>query len=180
MANTTPPIYTAVHQEEILIEDNDLQSLNEETYRKIGQNNNWLIDLRPIGSIIFTNDNQPGGGTPDPRIWKECDGSEIVNPESPLRSIGVNQNTVPNFKKRFLRFSSDSTTNPVGGTNEHNLSHNHSTGGPSSSGGGIEKDDDDDRRRRVSHGHAIATQYSNPTTIDSPDAFYCNAYMKVV
>ena len=178
MAITTPPIFTGVHEEEIIQESSELQSFTEETYLKIAQNNNWLIDLRPIGSIAFININQQGGGTPDPNIWQECNGSEITNPNSPLRSIGINQNFVPDMRDTYLRCHSGATGNPQGGSQDHNLAHSHNTGGPSATGGGME--DKGDRRFRVNHNHAVATQYSNPTYFDAPAYIQYIAYMKIV
>lgn len=174
----TPVIYTPVHQEEIIQDNTRLQSFTEETYRKIGQNNNWLIDLRPVGTIIFVNVNQDGGGAPDNQIWQPCDGSEIVNPDSPLRSIGVNQNFVPDLRDRYLRCAGSDVGNNVGGSQDHNLQHTHTTGAPSAVGGRLE--DKGDRRYRTAHTHAIATQYNNPTTFDSPAYNYSIAYMKIV
>lgn len=173
----TPSIFTGVHEQEI-VDNVALQSLTEETYKKISLNNNWLIDLKPIGSIIFIEVNQPGGTVPDSNVWQECNGSEIVHPNSPLRSIGVNQNFVPDLRDRYLRISNDSTTNPKAGSQDHNLAHSHSTGGPSAVGPGLQKKGD--RRYRVPHNHAVAAQYNNPTTIDSPAFYKFIAYIKIV
>jgi hypothetical protein len=177
MAIETPQIFTPVHQEEIY-QDDKFQSFNEETYKKICLNNNWLIDLRPIGSILFVNINQEGSEIPDPSVWQECDGSEITNPNSPLRSIGAYQNFTPDMRDRYIKFADSEIGNPQGGSQNHNLAHNHTTGGPSSVGPGIEEKGD--RRYRVSHTHSIASQYSNPTTLDSPAYVYSIAYMKIV
>lgn len=177
MAIETPVIFTGVHEEEIL-QNNELQSLTEEVYRKIGYNNNWLIDLKPIGSIIFTDINQVGSTVPSTDVWQECNGSEIVNPNSPLRSIGVNQNFTPDLRDRYLRISDDLSTNPQGGSQEHNLQHTHNTGGPSHIGGSM--DEKGDRNIRVPHNHAVAVQYSNPTVLTSPAFYKCIAYIKII
>lgn len=174
----TPSQYTGVHEEEIVQNGNELQSFTEETYRKIGLNNNWLIDLRPVGTIAFININQAGGGPPDPNIWQECNGSEITNPNSPLRSIGVNQNFVPDLRDRYLRAAASTFGNTQAGSQEHNLQHNHATGFPSSVGPGME--DKGDRNYRVPHTHSIAVQYNNPTVFNSPAYVHYIAYMKVV
>jgi hypothetical protein len=122
---------------------------------------------------------QIGGGTPDPNVWQFCDGSEITNPNSPIRSIGLNQRFTPDMRRKFPRVANNLTTNPIGGTWDHNLNHNHggSTGGPSAIGGGMDKKGD--RRRRDVHSHSIPAQYNNPTTIEKPAYITYNAYMKI-
>lgn len=173
----TPSIFTPIHEEEV-IQDNKLESFSEEFYKKVALNNNWALDLRPVGTIIFVNINQEGGGIPDLTIYQECNGSEITNPNSPLRSIGINQNFVPNFSDRYLRFSDDLNTNPEGGSQEHNLMHNHATGFPNTQGGAM--GDKGSRRYRIPHTHSVAQQYVDPTVIDSPAFVGYIAYIKVV
>jgi len=173
----TPSQFTPVHEEEIY-DDGKLQSFSEEFYKKLGANNNWLVDLRPVGTVIFINVNQLGGGVPAPSLFQQCDGSEIVNPNSPLRSIGVNKNYTPNMKDRYVRFTNSVSGNPQGGTQNHNLKHAHSTGMPSAVGPGLEKKGD--RRYRVPHTHHISEQYDNPTRLDSPAYIYLIPYMKIV
>lgn len=170
---TTPQQFTPTHKEEIFYES----PINEETLKKIIFNNNWLLDLNPIGAIVYIQTNQAGGGTPDPSIYQFCDGSEITNPNSPIRSIGLNQRFVPNIRARFPRVSNTLNTNGMGGSWNHNLNHAHSTGGPSAIGGTI--DTKGDRRRRDIHSHSISAQYSNPTTIEKPAYITYNAYMKI-
>lgn len=97
---TTPQQFTKTHKEEVFYEN----SINEETIKKIIYNNNWLLDLVPIGSIVYIQTNQIGGGTPDPNVWQFCDGSEIVNPNSPIRSIGLNQRFTPDMRSRFPEY----------------------------------------------------------------------------
>lgn len=178
MAIVTPPVYTGVHEEELIQNSSELQSFSEETYLKIAQNNNWLIDLRPIGTISFIEVNIDGGGTPDSSIWQECNGSEITNVNSPLRSIGINNNFVPDLRDRYIRCHSGDTGNPQAGSQIHNFQHDHLSGGPSSVGPGLEEKGD--RNYRIVHGHPIAIQYPVSNFFDSPAFVYTIAYMKVV
>ena len=178
MSIDTPSQYTGVHEEEVIQSGDQLQSFTEETYLKMAQNNNWLIDLRPIGTIMFINVNQLGGGAPSPLIWQECNGSEIVNSDSPLRSIGLNTNFTPDLRDRYLKCHTGEVGNPQLGSQDHDLAHNHATGAPSAVGSGLENKGD--RRHRVSHTHAVAVQYNNPTVFDSPAFVNMIAYMKVV
>jgi hypothetical protein len=177
MAIVTPPIFTGLHEEEIL-ENSRLLSFNEEFYKKLGLNNNWLIDLRPVGSICFINVNQLGGSVPDTSVWQQCNGSEITNPNSPIRSIGINRRYTPDFRDRYLKIHPTAIGNTMDGTQTHLLQHNHSTGYPSSVGSGLE--DKGDRHRRVAHTHNIAVQYEEETIFDSPAYIYLIPYMKVV
>ena len=144
---TTPPVYSPVHKEEVDYKN----PTTEEAIKKIIANNNFLLDLSPIGTIIFINTNQYGGGQPNFALWQICDGSEITNPNSPIRSIGLNQRFTPNLKDRYLKGANASNLNPTGGSQLHNLAHGHSTGGPSAEGGGMQ--DKGDRRRRETHDH---------------------------
>lgn len=178
----TPPIFTPTHIEEIT-RGGATEPFNEETITKLIQNQNWALDLRPIGTIILHNINQPDSTPPDPEVYQQCDGSEITNPDSPLRSIGINQNFVPDLRDRYIQVHNQQTGNPLTGSQEHSLRHDHSVGGrininPQT---GIEEDDKDDRRYTPSsHSHDMATQYPNPTIFDAPAFVYYVAYMKIV
>nr|MCH9665274.1 hypothetical protein [Gammaproteobacteria bacterium] len=106
----TPDIFTPIHQEE-LIQNGELVPFSEELSRKIGLNFNWLIDAKPIGSIIFVNTEQSSVEAinliPSTSAWQECNGGEITHPNSPLRSIGEQRNYTPNPAGRYIRVSSD-------------------------------------------------------------------------
>jgi hypothetical protein len=170
----TPPINTPIHD----IETDYQSSINEETLHKMIVNNNWLLDLRPIGTIVFINTNQPGSSTPDSSVYQICDGSEIVHPLSPIRSIGLHQRFTPDLRGKYPRGANDWTTNPIGGTWDHNVEHAHSTGGYSSLGSTITADKGD-RSRRDQHTHSIGNSLSNPVTIETPAYIVYNAYMKI-
>jgi hypothetical protein len=170
----TPQQYTPVHNEEVAYQ----ATINEETIKKIIYNNNWLLDLMPLGSIVALQTNQPGGGTPDPNIYQFCDGSEITNSNSPIRSIGLNQRFVPDLRAKFPRAANNLLTNPISGTWEHNLAHGHGTGGPSSIGATITANKGDRRRRDV-HNHSVPDQYASPTIIETPAYIAYNFYMKI-
>lgn len=170
----TPPINTPIHDMET-----DFQSpINEETLHKMIVNNNWLLDLRPIGSIVFINTNQSGASTPDPSVYQICDGSEITHPLSPIRSIGLSQRFTPDLRGKYPRGANNWTTNPMGGTWDHNVEHNHGTGGPSSIGATITANKGDRSRRDV-HTHSIGNALTSPLTIETPAYIVYNAYMKI-
>jgi hypothetical protein len=174
MSIVIPPVYTPVH-----LEETDYKSsITQEVIRKLIHNSNFLQDLAPVGTIIFVNTNQLGGGQPNSAFWQLCDGSEITNPQSPLRSVGLNLRRTPDLKDLYPRGAEFSNTNPTAGSHNHNLSHSHSTGGASADGGGLKKKGD--RRRRNPHSHALAAQYNNPIVIEAPAYLYVVAYMKIV
>ena len=178
----TPPVYTPTHIEEIT-RGSATEPFNEETITKLIENQNRQIDLRPVGTIIFHNINQPGSKPPSTDVYQQCDGSEITNPDSPLRSIGVNQNFVPDLRDRYIQAHNQLTGNPLTGTQEHDLRHSHNVGGRDDleSRFPIEEDDKDDRRKTPSsHTHNVATQYPDPTIFNAPAFVKFVAYMKVV
>lgn len=169
----TPQQFTPTHNEEV----NYLSPINEETFKKIILNNNWLLDLVPIGSVVYIETNAAGGGNPDSNVYQFCDGSEITNPNSPIRSTGLNQRFTPDMRGKYPRVAMNSTTNPSGGSWSHNLHHGHGTGGPSAIGGTIKTKGD--RRRRDVHSHSVPEQYEDPTIIETPAYIAYNAYIKI-
>lgn len=102
-----------------------LSTVSEETTRKIAQNLNKAADLVPIGSIRGFNPAQPGYQAIDTSIWQVCDGAEIVNPNSPIRTIGVTHSFTPNMLDRFPVGSPDLVSNALIGTPSIDLTHNH-------------------------------------------------------
>ena len=107
---------------------------HEELLKKMAMNNNYLLNLMPVGAIIFVNGSQSGVTLPDINYWQLCDGSEITNPNSPIRTIGIFQRFTPNLFEKFPRGSNDTINNNSGGTHTHNLDHTHSTGATHSGG----------------------------------------------
>ena len=86
----------------------------------------YMQDSIMIGSINAIMTNLSGVDAPDPNIWQECDGSEITNENSPLRSVGGIQRYTPDLTDKYLRFSTSLGT--VGnnyGANTYNFQHNH-------------------------------------------------------
>lgn len=171
---TTPPIFTPVHEEEF----DYLEPVSEETMRKLILNSNFLLDLAPVGTIIFVNINQPGVTQPNSNYWQVCDGSQITNPNSPIRSIGLNLRYTPNMKGLYPCGAEFVKVNNTGGTHIHNLVHGHTTGGASAHGKGLKKKGD--RSRRNPHGHVLFDQYTAEYELVAPAYLYAVAYMKIV
>lgn len=148
MPTTTPVIFSEIHNEEIEIN----QSIDEEILKKIVQNNNWLLLIYPIGSIIFVNVNQVGVIQPDSRIFKICDGTQINNPDSPFDG----QNA-PLLIERFVRFSSTTIGNETGGTLDHTIlsGHSHGTSTPLGDGAKNLQKGGDNLSRSNDHEHDV-------------------------
>lgn len=178
MAVKKPDVFTEFNLNEV-----DLETpVFEETILKMAANNNLLLELLPVGSIMYLNDNQNGGGTPDPDVWQYCDGSEITNPNSPIRSIGIFQNFVPDLRDKYPRGANDEDNNSTGGSYNHSLAHSHGIGVAGGGGAGLDQETKGpgDRRHGVPHSHGLQSNFASPTVIESPKFFLFNAYMKVI
>jgi len=82
--------------------------------------------LIPLGEIVPILTGLPGVPTPDPNIFQVCDGGEITNPNSPLRTIGGVQRFVPDMRDRFIKVPSVfGQSGETGGVKEFNLAHDH-------------------------------------------------------
>jgi len=163
--------------------DNELKLKNgahEELLRKIILNNNLLINLMPVGSIIFIDVNQTGISLPDQTYWQECDGSEITNPLSPLRTQGIFERFTPDLKNKYPRGANTVDGNSSGGSFNKSIAHSH--GGYTSTNGafGGFLDHKGPRTHAVAHRHEIGVGLGTGNEIVSPKYFYCIAYMKVV
>ncbi|MDZ4810775.1 MAG: hypothetical protein SGI96_21270 [Bacteroidota bacterium] len=179
MAQITPPIFTYIHDEET----NYKISKSEELARKIIHDTNYMSGVLPLGQIMTANINQVGAIPINLNVWQLCDGSEIVNPASPLRSIGVNIRFTPNMPDTFMRGANTVTGNPTGGSQNFNLAHDHSGGtqGDDPSGLTAYQDDGDPgaRRYRESHGHGLGPPAIGNIVIDFPKWFKVAPYMKI-
>jgi hypothetical protein len=180
MAVVIPSIFTPVHDEET----QKHTSTNEESVRKIIHDTNYLSNLLPLGQIIQIQINQVGVPVVDSNVWQLCDGSEIVNPLSLLRTIGINQRFTPDFPDTFIRGAPATTGNASGGSQFFPLDHGHfgGTGFDSPSGSVVYEEDGDPgaRRYRESHGHGMVEGYRiGNITIDFPKWFKVAPFMKI-
>ncbi len=123
MAVTLPNCYTEVHDSEVDLN----RPVSDETVRKIIQNVNMLAELAKIGQILSVAINQPGVPSPNPNLHQQCDGSEIIQSDSPLRSTSGTDRFTPNLIKFFIRGADDEDTNSQTAVDlTNNLQHNHS------------------------------------------------------
>lgn len=125
MAITLPVMFTSIEDAEVAY----TRPISDETVRKIIQNVNMLAELAKIGQIVAVAINQPQVQTPSPLQWQQCDGSEIVQENSPLQSVGGSQRFTVDMRSHYLRGAPDESTNTYTSANlTSNISHNHTTG----------------------------------------------------
>lgn len=179
----TPPIFTAHHIEESKL----LYSANEESFRKLIRNTNYLIDLVPIGKVMFINTNQPAAQLPNSGIWQYCDGSEITHPLSPLRTIGLFEGRTPNLQDCVLRAATATSSNTIDRGSERqtfDFAHDH-TGFTETMGGGdliYEGQDEEEpglRRILPDHKHSVTEDLTGDREINFPRCWLSGAYMKI-
>lgn len=174
MAIIVPPIFTPIVEEEVHYP----HTVSEEVVRKLAHNMNLLGKLCPLGSIRAIQLNQHGVQAPDPILLQLCDGSEITNPISPLRTVGLAQKFTPNMTGRMVRGAPDTVSNNFGGNFTIDLSHDHN-GNTGLSGGSIKGEEGDEKTSRQNHRHPIVTDMSNVEPVN-PCSQLLAFYMKVV
>ena len=132
------------------------------------------------GSIVLFNVNQPGADVLDDTIWQLCDGSEIIHPDSPLRTIGVSHRYTPDIDEKLLRVGDLYDNSQYAGIYSWTFEHNH-TGytGLRDPNMLLVYDGDEYRWAGTQHSHVIDNALSAPVTLDYPAWFRLAAYMKI-
>ena len=144
--------------------------LSQELATQLYQNINALDSIIPIGGIAPILINIAGVELPNNNIWQECDGSEIINENSPLRSTGGTVRTTPNLIDRYLRVPATfGLSGGYGGDNEKDFKHNHSghTGSHYNPSGDV--DNGSIPEGRPVHNHTISNDLS---LINTEPPFY--------
>lgn len=134
--------------------DKDLStSVATALWKKSAEVMQYISASVPIGKVIWvraTQDLLPE--MPDPKYWKELDGTAVANANSPLNGW-----VTPDIRGHFLKHPSISETNQtLGGADTRNLTHNH--GGVTAAawnGGAFNADNDDERAGPFWHAHGI-------------------------
>lgn len=134
-----------------LSEFGDLVSV--ELAQQLFDNINHLFDAMPVGTILPILYGLPGVPMPDTTIWKECDGTLIEDPLSPLRNT-----LTPDYVTQGVYMRCYGTIGNVGnfgGSNTKNLTHSH--GGSTGSNPSMESnaDTDNDFWTGKNHTHPI-------------------------
>ena len=186
MPKVLPPTYTDIHDEEVALESPNSEHLK----RKLVHNANNLGFLQPLGCIRLIQINQFGVTVPDSTVWQLCDGSEITNPLSPFRSIGITTHNVPNlgdaiapWDGMYLRSEAQQQVqNTIGGDHLYNLDHDHGGSTINFSGYPIPftfGESGDERRAAFTHEHIIDPDLADDYEILSPRGYNVAPYMKV-
>ena len=152
--------------------------ISQELATLIKGNIDYIQKSIPIGSIKPIMVNIPGVAAPDPNIWQECNGSEITNPNSPLRSTGSQQRFTPNMVDRYIRgATTPGESGSSAGSNNTTMSHNH-TG--VTEGHVSPENDDDGGARNVQwvHVHGIASDLTTPISME-PAFMIVKFFMKI-
>jgi hypothetical protein len=141
-------------------------------------NADYLSKIIPVGHIVPIMTNIPGVETPDSNVWQECDGSEITNVNSPLRSTGGSSRYTPNMVDRYIKVGTTAQSGNTGGSHSVSFSHNH--GGWT---GDHESPADADPSTTLfnvaaSHRHQILTDLAGPLNWEPP-YFVVKFFMKI-
>lgn len=91
------------------------------------ENIDLLSLVVPVGEVVPIMVGMPGIPTPDSNMWQECDGSEITNENSPLRTVGDQVHNVPDLREKYIQVPQIfGESGQVGGYNDNYIfRHNH-------------------------------------------------------
>lgn len=143
------------------------------------KNLDFMFNACPVGAIAPILVGLPGVPLPDENIWQECVGSEINNPNSPLRSQGDSLRFTPNMIDRYVRvpINFGLAGNPGGLNATLAFKHNHG-GRTNTVGVGGDVGSGHDKRHTRSHSHKNNYSFSTPVNIEPP--FYTvKFYMRI-
>lgn len=164
--------------------DTDLQSnfgdlVSYELTELLKLNIDFMQAFCPVGGVAAIMVGIPGVPLPNPEFWQECDGSEITNPNSPLRTQGPIINTTPNLIEKYIRMPiSFGQAGVSGGFNSTSLfRHNHG-GRTGDADPGNDIDDGSSIQDAVSHTHTIDYAFPNPVNVEPP-YYTVKFYMRI-
>ena len=134
-------------------------------------NIDFLQNVCAIGQIAPIMVDLPGVPDPDINYWQECNGSEITNENSPLRSLGENRHYTPDMRERFIMMvkpNSQDAGSLAGENNTYAFKHHH--GGYTGSVGSNSDSDHSHSAREAafSHNHTIAFDFNYPVNVEPP------------
>jgi hypothetical protein len=169
---------------------NKLPILNDEEYSlerpvstqaalKLIRACNMMQKLVPIGELKAMAVNNQGVKAPNGDLFQYCDGGEITNGLSPLRSTGLTQRYTPDMKDRFPRGADASTVlgSEAGGNATVDLSHTHTTG-TNEPLRGSDGEEGDEQAPGVDHNHGVNSDLSSTEPLN-PAHLKVVYYMKV-
>jgi len=134
------------------------------------ENIDLLTLMVPVGEIFPIMVGIVGVAYPDSNIFQECNGSEIVNANSPLRSIGGQKRYTPNMIDRYIKVpTAFGESGNVGGFNNSWIfRHNHAglTGTVTSPEDGDASSSQD--MTAMSHNHTISYDFDHAVNVEPP------------
>jgi hypothetical protein len=145
------------------------------------KNLDFLRAVCAIGEVAPIMVNIPGVPLPNPNYFQECNGSEITNENSPLRSLGLTQYFTPDMRDRYIYITKIGGQNAgtQGGANTtYDFKHNH--GGYTGSVGTnhSSRHSNESREAAFTHNHTIAFSHADPINMEPP--FYTvKFYMRI-
>lgn len=144
--------------------------ISYEVATELKDNIDLLSLVVPIGEIVPIAVDIPGVPTPDPNIFQECNGLEITNENSPLRSIGDQIRFVPDMRERYVKIPiTFGESGVAGGLNDSYIfRHNH--GGKTGTHSAPEDGDPSSSQRMAArvHDHAIDYDFDYPMNVEPP------------
>lgn len=138
----------------------------------------YLNAAFPIGDVFPIMTNIPGV-TINPKILQECNGSEIIDTDSPLHSLPGQPRFTPNLVDRYIKFPATiGVVGFAGGQNTRSdLGHSHG-GSTGDHGYGDNSDTDDDHYPSTGHTHSISSDLNGTYNVEPP--FYTvKFYMRI-
>ena len=155
------------------IDEDDLEFGDIVSYElaTIIKDNIDLLSLAvPTGEVVPIMVGIPGVPTPDANIWQECNGSEIINENSPLRTIGGVQRFTPDLRERYIKVPQIfGQSGDEGGLNDSYIfRHNHA----GVTGGFVAPEDGDPSGSQfmtaINHAHTIDYSFDFATNVEPP------------
>lgn len=161
MSVTKPVVFTSIEDAEVAYG----KPVSEEVIRKMIQNSNLIGALCPIGSFRHMQINQPGAFPPNVKLWQMSDGTEITDPDSPLKSVVPTSRFTNDMRNNYVRGAPDEATNGFTGSATTDLSHSHDTGTTCTA---IDGEEGDERRgyATLCHNHDMARDLSTAEPLD--------------
>lgn len=156
----------------------DLASVELATALK--KNLDFLDLVCSVGEIAPIMVGLPGVPIPNPNIWQECDGCEITNENSPLRSKGVEKHYTPNLVDRYLMVTPEGgqVAGTYGGENDTwYFKHNHS-GTTAAYGPPGDCDEGGNAWGGRTHAHGVNFDFNNKVNVEPPH-FTIKFYMRI-
>lgn len=146
-----------------------------ETFSALANNLNALLDSMPIGSKVPILVGLAGVPTPDPTIWRLCEGGVVTDPNAKLHD-----QTLPDDRGSFPKGSTTIGQSGVkAGTSTASWSHNHggNTGDWDMGDDNSDTDDDYITVHKLHH-HPISSDLTTPVNVE-PAHIRVKFYIKI-